>query len=168
MDLHLFPPGFLTWKGREYRCAIGPRGIGEKTREGDGVTPVGRFFLRRVHYRADRGAAPRTGLPVRAITREDGWCDDPEDSAYNRLVRLPYPASHEILWRRDGLYDVVIELGYNDGPVVPGKGSAIFIHITRPGYRPTEGCAALGLDDLLEILADCEPETCLRISLKPD
>ncbi len=93
---------------------------------------------------------------MRAIAETDGWCDDPADAAYNRLVGLPYPGRHERLWREDGLYDLVIVVGYNDDPPVAGRGSAIFIHAAAPGYAPTEGCVALELGDLLALAADCK------------
>ncbi len=108
--------------------------------------------VRRVYFRADKGPAPETGLPVVALRPEDGWCDDPAEPAYNRHVPLPCPGSHERLWREDGLYDLIVELGFNDDPVVAGKGSAIFMHIARPGYLPTEGCVALAEADLREVL----------------
>jgi len=109
--------------------------------------------VRRIYYRADKGPAPETGLPVIALRPGDGWCDDPAEPHYNQLVSLPCPGSHERLWREDGLYDLIAELGYNDDPVVAGKGSAIFLHLARPGYLPTEGCVALAEADLLWVLA---------------
>ena len=113
-----------------------------------GVWPV-----RRVYYRPDKAPAPDTGLPAIALKPGDGWCDDPGEPHYNRLVPLPCPGSHERLWRGDGLYDLVAELGYNDDPVVGGKGSAIFLHVARPHYLPTEGCVALAEADLRWVLA---------------
>jgi L,D-peptidoglycan transpeptidase YkuD (ErfK/YbiS/YcfS/YnhG family) len=127
--------------------------VTDRKREGDGATPQGCFPLRRVLYRADRLPRPRTALETGAIAPEDAWCDDPEHADYNRAVRLPHPGRHETLWREDGLYDVVVILGYNDDPAVKGRGSAIFLHVARPGLAPTEGCVALRLDDLLEVLA---------------
>ena len=121
--------------------------------EGDGASPIGVWPVRRVYYRPDKGPAPETGLPVIALKPGDGWCDDPGEALYNRLVPLPCPGSHERLWREDGLYDLVAELGFNDDPVVPGKGSAIFLHVARPGYLPTEGCVALAEADLRLVLA---------------
>lgn len=87
-----------------------------------------------------------------ALRPEDGWCDDPAEAAYNRLGPLPCRGSHERLWRPDGLYDLLVELGYNDDPPLAGRGSAIFLHVARPGYLPTEGCVALAEDDLREVL----------------
>jgi L,D-peptidoglycan transpeptidase YkuD (ErfK/YbiS/YcfS/YnhG family) len=121
--------------------------------EGDGASPIGAWPVRRVYYRPDRGPAPQTGLPVIALKPSDGWCDDPGEPVYNRLVALPRPGRHEPLWRGDGLYDLIAELGYNDDPVIAGKGSAIFLHVARPGYLPTEGCMALAEADLRWVLA---------------
>lgn len=95
---------------------------------------------------------PVTKLPVRALAPYDGWCDAPGDSRYNRLVRLPYPASAEQLWRGDHLYDLIVVVGYNDAPVVPGKGSAIFLHLARSDYSPTAGCVAFARGHLFSIL----------------
>lgn len=115
-------------------------------------------------YRPDRLASPPlTALPVRALTPADGWCDDPADPAYNRPITLPYPASHEQLWRDDGVYDVIVVLGHNDDPPVPGSGSAIFMHVARSGYVGTEGCIALALPDLLAVLADCGPSSTISV-----
>lgn len=155
--------GWLAWNGHRVRCALGPAGIRADKREGDGATPAGRFPLRRVLWRADRLARPETALPVAAIEPDDGWCDDPDDASYNRPVRLPYPAGAERLWRADAVYDVIVVLGHNDDPPRPGHGSAIFLHVARPGYAPTQGCVALALDDLLALLRACGPGAVLHI-----
>jgi len=157
MDIHVFPDGTLEWSGHRVRCAVGRAGVRTDKREGDGATPAGVFDVRSVMYRPDRIARPRTALLVRAIDANDGWCDDPGDPAYNRLIRLPHPARHERLWRDDGLYDLIAVIGYNDDPVVPGAGSAIFLHGAGPGYPPTEGCIALAIGDLVAVLAECAP-----------
>jgi len=151
--------GFLRLGGREMRCALGRAGIRSAAdkREGDGATPAGHWPLRNVLWRPDRMAAPSTRLPVRAIEPDDGWCDAPRDAAYNLPVRLPYPASAERLWRNDEVYDLVVVLGYNDAPVVPGVGSAIFLHVARPDYAATEGCIAIARDHLLELVARAAP-----------
>ena len=166
MEIVVWPPGTLSWNGNQVRCAIGHGGIRVEKREGDGVTPAGVFPLRRVLVRPDRLEAPKTGLPVRPLDPADGWCDDPGDDAYNQLVERPFSASHEILWRDDAIYDVIVEVGYNDNPVKPGLGSAIFVHVARPGLKPTEGCVALALDDLLRLLEDCDETT--RICVLPE
>jgi len=113
--------------------------------------------VREIFYRADRMAAPRTSLPLRRIAPDDGWCDAPDDPDYNRLVKLPHPASAEHMWREDHLYDLVAVLGYNDDPVVAGKGSAIFLHLARPDYSPTQGCVALATGDLLAAIEQLQP-----------
>lgn len=155
--------GRLSCGGSSYRCALGRAGIVIAKTEGDGGTPSGLFPLRRVLYRADRLTRPSTALPVEEIRPHDGWCDDPDHGEYNEPVRLPFPASHEKLWREDGIYDVIVVLGYNDAPPLSGRGSAIFMHVARPEYEPTEGCVALGLSELLEVLAQCGPDSMIRI-----
>ncbi|MEX2618524.1 MAG: L,D-transpeptidase family protein [Alphaproteobacteria bacterium] len=157
MDLKVMADGTLQAGAARLRCALGRSGIRDAKTEGDGATPRGCYALRRVLYRADRLPPPETGLALAAIAPQDGWCDAPDDPAYNRPVTLPYPASAESLWRDDGLYDVVVVLGHNDDPPVAGKGSAIFMHVARPGYAPTEGCVALAIDDLLDVLRRCGP-----------
>ena len=166
MEIMVWPPGTLSWNGKQVRCAIGLGGIREGKNEGDGATPAGCFPLRRVFYRADRLAAPETGLPVRALTPNDGWCDDPDDPAYNQLIALPFTAGHETLWREDRLYDVIVEMGYNDDPVTPGRGSAIFMHVAQPGYDPTDGCIALELEALLDLLKVCGEGSVVTVSLE--
>jgi len=148
---------WLDWGEGQRRAAIGPGGIAIKGGEGDGITPRGRFPVREIFYRADRIPKPVTSLPLRAMEKDDGWCDAPDDPAYNRPVKLPYPASAERMWREDHLYDLVAVLGYNDDPVVPGKGSAIFLHVARPDYSATHGCVALPLDDALAAVAQLRP-----------
>ena len=146
-------------------CALGRGGIGRVKREGDGRTPRGAFRLRAGGFRADRvGPRPRSLLALRAIRPRDGWCDDPADRRYNRPLRLPCPGvGAERMWREDGLYDLVIDLDYNRGPIRPGRGSAIFLHVARPGYPPTEGCVALERADLVRLLRRLGPRTRLAI-----
>ena len=150
--------GVLQFGGTCVPCALGRAGQRVLKREGDGATPAGRWPLRYVLYRADRVHRPRTRLPVRPIRPQDGWCDFPSDRNYNRHVSLPYPVSAERLWRQDGLYDVVVVLGYNDRVRVRGRGSAIFMHVARPGLAPTEGCIALQRRHLLHVLQKAKPE----------
>jgi L,D-peptidoglycan transpeptidase YkuD (ErfK/YbiS/YcfS/YnhG family) len=147
--------GRLVLAGQTWRCALGKGGVraAAHKREGDGATPEGRLVLRMILYRADRVAAPRCAVPVEPLAPADGWCDDPAHPAYNTRVLLPFEASHEALWRDDALYDVIGVLGWNDAPVMRGRGSAIFLHAARPGLPPTEGCIALGRADLLAVLA---------------
>ncbi len=163
MEITILPPDHLTWNGRRVRCALGRNGIRSDKKEGDGATPAGFFPLRRVLYRADRIPAPETDLPVQPLKAEDGWCDDSADPAYNQRVKRPFAAHHEALWRDDHVYDVIVELGHNDDPPVPGLGSAVFLHVARPGYEPTEGCVALRMEDLLALLAQCDKTAIIAI-----
>ena len=149
----------LAFRGSVHRCALGRNGVTAEKREGDAATPAGVHPLREVFYRRDRVIRPTTGLPVRPIQARDGWCDDPEDPAYNRLVSLPYAAGAERLWRADRVYDVVVVIGYNDRPPTPGRGSAIFLHVARDSFAPTVGCVALAMDALLVVLRDCDRDT---------
>jgi len=121
--------------------------------EGDGATPAGLLPVRRVLYRADRVPPPDCAVPVEPIAPNDGWCDDPVHPDYNRAIRLPHSAHHEELWRADGLYDIIGALGWNDGSVQRGRGSAIFLHVAGPEYAPTDGCIALATGDLRRVLA---------------
>ena len=163
-DILVSPDGFLTWNGEKFRCAVGKGGILEDKKEGDGGTPVGCFSLREVFYRADKIEKPTTILPIRALLKNDGWCDESTDPNYNKRVSLPYTASHEELWREDDLYDIIVPVGYNDDSPIPGKGSAIFMHVARPALTPTAGCIAMSLPDLLKILSEITPETKICIS----
>jgi L,D-peptidoglycan transpeptidase YkuD (ErfK/YbiS/YcfS/YnhG family) len=145
--------GVLRFKNLAFPAALGRRGVRALKREGDGATPRGSWPVIEVHYRPDRLRRPRTALPVVPLRPSSGWCDAPAGRNYNRKVALPYPASHERLWRDDGLYDVIIVLDYNYTQRISGRGSAIFMHVARLGFAPTEGCIALKRDHLLRLLA---------------
>lgn len=135
-------------------AALGRRGFTALKREGDGGTPRGRFPVRMAFYRGDRMRRPRTALPLCAIRDNDGWCDDPSDANYNRRITLPSARSAEGLKRADHLYDLIVVLGYNDGPRIKGRGSAIFMHLGRSNYSPTDGCIALSRRHLIRLLAE--------------
>lgn len=172
MDLLVFPrdDGWCAQiADKRFPCAIGYGGVRSATekREGDGATPLGRWPLRRLLYRPDRGDRPRTSLPTLPIRRQDGWCDDPAFEDYNRPVRLPFPGSHEKLWREDGHYDLLAVLGHNDSPPQPGMGSAIFLHCASPDLKPTEGCVALLRPDLEEVLALVAPDSSVIVTATP-
>ena len=157
--------GEVVWLGHRAKAALGKGGLkpAAEKREADGASPIGAWPLRRVLWRPDKGPPPRTALPLEAIGPDDGWCDAPLDPAYNRPVTLPYPTSAERMWRDDDLYDLVVVLGHNDDPVIPGAGSAIFLHLARPDYGPTEGCVALARTDLEALLAAAGPGDVLEI-----
>lgn len=130
------------------RCALGRSGIGTPKREGDGRTPLGAMRLLSAYRRGGRPGLPQWTLPTRRVRPDDGWCDEARHGAYNRPVRLPFPASAERMMRDDRLYDVVVVLDWNVRTRARGLGSAIFLHIARPGYRPTEGCVAVSPRDM--------------------
>jgi L,D-peptidoglycan transpeptidase YkuD (ErfK/YbiS/YcfS/YnhG family) len=144
--------------GRRFPCAVGRGGIGVKRAEGDGITPVGRHRIEAVRVRRDRAnrvgfASDSRRIPVATIGPCDGWSDDPADPAYNGPVRRPHRFRHEALRRGDRQYDLVAVLDWNRSPVVPGRGSAIFLHVWRAPRHPTAGCIAFRRADLLSILA---------------
>jgi L,D-peptidoglycan transpeptidase YkuD (ErfK/YbiS/YcfS/YnhG family) len=144
-------------------CALGRAGVTRAKREGDGASPAGRFRLLGAFYRPDRMPRPRTRLPLRALRPTDGWCDDPSDRRYNRLIRLPESARHERMWRDDHVYDVVLDVAWNRGPIVRGRGSAIFLHLARPGFAPTEGCVAIEPQKIERLLERLGPDTQIEI-----
>lgn len=158
--------GRFELDGRVVRCALGKAGViaAAEKREGDNKSPLGVWTMREVWYRPDvYPQGPNTALPVRATRPEDGWCDAPGDPNYNRPVTLPYPASAERMWRDDAVYDLVVVLGHNDTPPVPGMGSAIFMHLAREGYLGTEGCVALARADIEAVLAAAQPGDAVEI-----
>jgi L,D-peptidoglycan transpeptidase YkuD (ErfK/YbiS/YcfS/YnhG family) len=148
---------------RSCPCALGRAGLIAHKREGDHGTPTGRFAFRRLLYRADRVPHIETRLPALHIEPEDGWCDDPSSPDYNQPVRLPHPARHEKLWLESHLYDLVVVIGHNDAPVVSGAGSAVFLHVAREDWSPTEGCVAFRREDLLAILAQVSTNDAVEI-----
>jgi L,D-peptidoglycan transpeptidase YkuD (ErfK/YbiS/YcfS/YnhG family) len=146
--------GLLHVGDRSISCSIGRGGLiaAQDKKEGDGATPIGHWPIRGLLLRPDRVTLPEgLCLPWRWIRSDDGWSDDPRDPAYNRPVRHPHAFSAERLWREDGLYDLVVVLGHNDAPPIPGAGSAIFLHCWRDGAS-TEGCVAVAKQDLLGLL----------------
>lgn len=155
--------GRLLGPGIDLPCALGRSGIGSGKREGDGRTPIGRVLALAAYYRPDRVARPRTALPLRAIGPDLGWSDDPADRSYNRPVRLPAARSHERMWRDDPLYDLVLDLSFNRGPIVSGRGSAIFLHSARPDFGPTEGCVAVGRERVAWLVGRIGPQTIIEV-----
>jgi L,D-peptidoglycan transpeptidase YkuD (ErfK/YbiS/YcfS/YnhG family) len=143
--------------------ALGRSGILANKFEGDGGTPRGRFRLKRLWWRKDRITRPRTFLPIRPIRPEDAWIEDPRDRRYNRPVRRLNGEPGDRLTRQDGLYDLIIEIDHNDRPRVASRGSAVFIHVARDGFKPTAGCIALRRNDLLKLLEQVGPRTCIVI-----
>lgn len=152
--------GHLIVAGRAIPCALGRSGISRSKREGDGATPAGRFKLLGGFYRADRGLRPNPKL--QAIQPRFGWCDGAQSRIYNRPIRLPSAEPHELLWRQDHLYDLVVVLNYNIAPVRRGRGSAIFFHLCNPDYSPTAGCVAIKRKHMRHLLPRLA-KTCVMI-----
>jgi len=157
--------GLLHADERTIPCSIGKGGLiaAANKKEGDGASPIGIWPIRGVLFRPDRVAMPLgLQLPWRWIRPNDGWSDGVGDPAYNQPVRHPHSFSAERLWREDELYDVIVVLGHNDAPAVPGAGSAIFWHCWRDGAA-TEGCVAIAKAELLALLPTLRPDDLLRI-----
>jgi L,D-peptidoglycan transpeptidase YkuD (ErfK/YbiS/YcfS/YnhG family) len=151
--------GILTVGALALPVALGRGGIRANKHEGDGGTPRGTFRLRRLWWRADRMARPMTQLPVRHIRAHDAWCEDPGDRHYNQPIRLGITATGDRLKRADRLYDLIVEIDHNTRPRIAGRGSAVFMHIARPGFAPTAGCVALTAPALLRLLFHVSPRT---------
>ncbi|MGF1606065.1 MAG: L,D-transpeptidase [Rhodothalassiaceae bacterium] len=147
--------GTLAWGVERAPCQVGRAGLiaAADKREGDGATPCGCWPLRALYYRPDRLAVPPGRLRAMAITPQMLWCDDPEHPAYNRPVQAPFGGRHERLWRQDHRYDLIVVLGFNDDPPVPGRGSAIFLHLTEALSGSTAGCVAVARPVLARLLA---------------
>lgn len=167
LEVHALTPsstrGILKCGPITVSCALGRGGRRVTKREGDGATPKGCFELLNVYYRPDRENRPRTELPVEPLTPQDGWCDDPAHPRYNRPIELPFDAGHEKMWRADRLYDLVVVLNQNMFPAVPGRGSAIFFHVAREGYAPTEGCIAIAPEHMRLVLTHVTRGCMMRI-----
>jgi L,D-peptidoglycan transpeptidase YkuD (ErfK/YbiS/YcfS/YnhG family) len=144
--------GYLRWSRGTAVAAVGRTGVKADKHEGDGATPAGTYPLVSVYYRPDKIAQPNSHLPVIPLAPNHGWVDAPADPNYNHLVFLPYPASAEEMWRSDDLYDVLVVIGYNLDPVIPGAGSAIFLHVANPDFAPTAGCVAIEKNALFALL----------------
>ena len=147
--------------GKTWPCAIGKNGTvsANEKLEGDGKTPVGKWEILKVLFRGDRVSLEERAilsqdLEIAPLCQRDGWCDEPEDPYYNQAVIIPYSSRYENLWQdQENTYDLIVILGYNIDPTVPGRGSAIFLHVAKPGLSPTEGCIAMHRNDLLELLS---------------
>ena len=155
--------GRIRGGGLDLPCALGRSGVVRRKREGDGGTPAGRAGIIALYYRADRLRRPATLIAVERLGRNSGWCDDPNSRLYNRPVKLPHGSSHERMWREDALYDVVLDLAFNRGPIARGRGSAIFLHVAHPGFVPTEGCVAVERSRIARLVSAIGPRTTIEI-----
>lgn len=151
--------GWLLVAGRAIPVALGRGGILANKREGDGGTPRGQFRPLRLWWRADRLTQPRTALPARTIRSDDAWCEDPQSRLYNRPIRRSEGATGDRLMRDDHLYDLIVEIDHNTRPRIVGRGSAVFLHLARPGMTPTAGCVAMSRAHLLQVLGHLTPDT---------
>jgi L,D-peptidoglycan transpeptidase YkuD (ErfK/YbiS/YcfS/YnhG family) len=145
-------------------CALGRGGIVANKREGDGGTPLAAMRILSGYFRGDRFAgARRTRLEMRPIGAALGWCDMPDDRNYNRPVKIPYRSGHERMKRDDRLYDACLVLDWNISPRRRGRGSAIFFHLARPGFTPTEGCVAVSPRAMARLLPHLGAGTVLKV-----
>ena len=146
--------GQIIGPGLTADVTLGRAGIigADNKREGDGATPSGCWRMLAGFYRPDREKRPISALPLTPLTPDLGWCDEPDHPSYNSLIYLPFSPSHEVLWRDDSRYDLIVVLDHNTNPVEPHKGSAIFLHIMADDGGPTVGCVGFHREDLLSLL----------------
>ena len=154
---------YLTFNNYKAKCSIGKRGIGYKRKEGDLITPKGKYKIKYILYRKDRVKKIQSKIKRIIIKKNMGWCDDLKSKHYNRLIKLPSKFKCEKLFRKENIYDIILVLNYNMNPIVKGKGSAIFIHVAKKNYKKTEGCIALKKFDLLKILKELKRNTTVKI-----
>lgn len=135
--------GLITIEGKVFRCALGRNGITTQKREGDGATPRSKMRMLGGFCKPSLKPVPHTVFSMRRVRKTDGWCDSVGNANYNRAVHLPFKDSHEDMLRQDALYDIGFILDWNFSCRKQGCGSAIFLHLAKPGYQPTQGCIAL-------------------------
>ena len=155
--------GLLVAGAIVFPCALGRGGISANKREGDGATPLGPMRILSGYFRGDYVAARRTRLAMTQIQADLGWCEVPGDRNYNRPVKIPYGASHETMRRADRLYDYCLVLDWNVMPRRRGRGSAIFFHLARPGFTPTQGCVAVTAKVMARLLPLLSDRTVLQV-----
>ncbi len=154
----------LSFDDVSFFCIFGKDGITKDKKEGDWKTPSGTFKIRKIYYRKDRIQKLDGELECIPLYINDAWCDDIEKDEYNTFIKLPFNGSYENLWREDELYDIIIVIGYNDSPIIKGKGSAIFIHLTKENMEYTKGCLAIKKEDMMSLLQKITPQTEIEIS----
>ncbi len=154
---------YLTFDNYKAKCAIGKRGIGNKKKEGDLITPKGIYKVKYVLYRKDRVKKIKTKLKKVIIRKNMGWCDDVRSRQYNKIIKLPSNYSYEKLYKKENIYDIILVLNYNMNPIIRNKGSAIFIHVSKKNYKKTEGCVALKKKHLIKILKELKNNTSVKI-----
>ena len=155
--------GYLKYKNFKFRCALGKGGIKQKEKEGDLITPKGKFKLIKIYYRSDRVKKINSKLKTIKIKKNLGWCDDVSSNYYNKQIKINKKISHEKLYRKDNVYDIVVVLNYNLNPIIKGKGSAIFLHVAKKNYKKTQGCIALKKNELLNLVSKIKRNTQIKI-----
>ena len=153
----------LLYKGYKLKCSIGKSGITHVKKEGDLATPKGVFKLGLLYYRKDRNKSLKSKLKKRVIKKNMGWCDDIKSKKYNQEIHFPFKYGAEKLYRKDKMYDIFIIIKHNHFPIVKGRGSAIFLHLTNKKYKPTKGCVAIQKKDFLKILPLINRDTKISI-----
>ena len=156
--------GYLKYKNLKFQCALGRAGIKNKEKEGDNITPRGIFKITKIYYRPDKIKKIKTFVTPIKIKKNMGWCDDSKSNYYNKQIKLPNKFGYEKLHRNDNLYDIILVLDYNTNPVVKGKGSAIFIHVSKNSYKKTKGCIALKKKHLLKLIPLIKKNTKIKIN----
>ncbi len=159
----LINKNYLTFNNYKAKCAIGKRGIGNKKKEGDLITPKGIYKVKYVLYRKDRVKKIKTKIKKIIIRKNMGWCDDVRSSQYNKLIKLPSNYSNEKLYKKENIYDIILVLNFNMSPIIKNKGSAIFIHVSKRNYKKTEGCIALKKMHLVKVLKELKKNTLVKI-----
>ena len=144
------------------KCSVGGNGIKKNKIEGDKATPKGLFSIGKLYYRADRVQKPKTKIPIKIITKKMGWCDDPKNSQYNKEVIVSKKIKHEKLFKKNNSYDYFLVINYNIKRIIPYRGSAIFIHLTKD-YKKTAGCIALKKKDYLILIKLINKKTKIKI-----
>ena len=161
----LINKNYLSYNKLKVKCAIGKKGIGNKRKEGDLITPKGQYKIKYILYRKDR-VKISSKLKKKVIKKNMGWCNDTKSKQYNKLVKLPFTYSHEKLYKKENIYDIVLVLNYNMNPIKKNKGSAIFIHVAKNNFKKTEGCVAIKKVNLIKLINEINPNSKVKIFLQ--
>ena len=155
---------FLVYKGYKIKCSIGKSCISSMKKEGDLSTPKGVFKLGPLYYRKDRINTPKCKIKKKNLLKKMGWCNDSKSKNYNKEIKFPFKYEAERLYRKDGIYDLFINIKYNFRPAIKKKGSAIFLHLSDSRYKPTKGCVAITQKKFLQILPLINKKTKILIN----
>ena len=156
----------LIYNNYKAKCALGKRGIGNKKKEGDLITPKGKYKIKYILYRKDRIKKIQSKIKKIIIKKNMGWCDDPRSKRYNKIIKLPTKYSFEKLYKIENIYDIILVLNFNMNPTIKNKGSAIFIHVAKKNYKGTKGCVAISKISLLKIIKELKNNTKVRIEIQ--